>query len=520
MKCPNCGADIVAGQKFCNKCGFPIEKYANKSASKNNSETQTTNNAQATQPVSPVQPQPTQPAQPQQPVNAGSVNSSVKLDPTVNANQAQQPVQPQQNQQPVQPQQPVNPNQVNNGAQNFGVNNNYNAQPQNQQPNNFQNNQANQQNNFNQAQNQPNQFNQNQFAPGQNPGQNQNNFNQNFNQQNMNGQPQQPSNFQKTLSLMMPFARANAAISIGAIILLIIVAIFSYTFGAIVLIAELVGWYFLADKNKGNTTQLNQQISAKFSKKSSNNNGAPMMAADNGQTKKVRMTVIIAAAVSLLFLFVGTFSSVSLGNSDNDAASTLKEGLDDAGFSTSGTAMSFTETITHIGQGLDVAEDGSSMMGANSTSDDISGYSIGLRILEWVTILLPIVTLAFSFLKRKSSGIVRIISTALSTLILVGLGVTLIGAKSDGDSMASFGASFVGFGYSYYITLIASIVALVASIMWVRRAHRPAQMNTAQAQGNFQSQNMNQNMGQNQTVNPGMNQSTNQQPNNNNMNDF
>ncbi|MFC6323756.1 zinc ribbon domain-containing protein [Companilactobacillus baiquanensis] len=53
MKCPNCGADITAGQKFCNKCGFDLTSVApNKQAEPKN--------IKEASPAKPVEAKPTQ----------------------------------------------------------------------------------------------------------------------------------------------------------------------------------------------------------------------------------------------------------------------------------------------------------------------------------------------------------------------------------------------------------------------------------------------------------------------------
>lgn len=80
MLCPNCGADVPEGSKFCQKCGNPMPVAAAQPTP-----------AQPVIPTQPVQPQqfdqqPTQPVQPQQ-----------------FTQQAQQPTQPQQFDQQAQP---------------------------------------------------------------------------------------------------------------------------------------------------------------------------------------------------------------------------------------------------------------------------------------------------------------------------------------------------------------------------------------------------------------------------------
>lgn len=92
MLCPNCGADVPEGSKFCQKCGNPMPVAA----------------AQPTpaQPVTPVQPvTPAQPVQPTQPVQPQQFDQqpTQPVQPQQFTQQAQQPTQPQQFDQQAQP---------------------------------------------------------------------------------------------------------------------------------------------------------------------------------------------------------------------------------------------------------------------------------------------------------------------------------------------------------------------------------------------------------------------------------
>ena len=99
MLCPNCGADVPEGSKFCQKCGNPMPVAAAQPTP-----------AQPVTPTQPVQPQqfdqqPTQPVQPQQ----FDQQPTQPVQPQQFDQQPTQPVQPQQftqqAQQPTQPQQ-------------------------------------------------------------------------------------------------------------------------------------------------------------------------------------------------------------------------------------------------------------------------------------------------------------------------------------------------------------------------------------------------------------------------------
>jgi uncharacterized membrane protein YphA (DoxX/SURF4 family) len=399
MKCPNCGAELVPGQKFCNKCGFPIEKYAKKAAAKNSDQNtpepqlvdQSLGNA--------AQEHTDHPAQVSQVKEAAEEN---KVD------------QPQVNQQ---------------------------VQPGFQQTSNT----------VNQSVNQPS-------APTGTA--------KNTNIQTNSQQSAKPNAF----SFMIPFVKANRAITILSVVLLIIIALLNRTVAIVLLIVALVGWYFLADKYHDQKTSFEDQLHHSFSSVSKDESAT----VTDEMIRKIQITVIIAAAVSLIFLFVGNFVLINaseLSSSDSDISSGLTQlGMSSAQFS-------FTVAISKIKSLLVMLVSGGTYLSELFGSSDettqfinqLNAANTWLSIIEWVAVILPIVTIAFSFIKTKFSSIIRIVSSALSSIIFIALVMILNQMKTSGDSSVSSVAEIFSFGPSYYLALIGSIVALAASIWWLIR---------------------------------------------------
>lgn len=478
MKCPNCGAELAAGQKFCNKCGFNVEAAQNQDSANKQNPTQPTNNVQN---------------------NGGSSNGPV-TGPSGDQNSSQ----------------PNNGNNNNQGAgfhpnngQNagFNPNNSQNSgfQPNNNQnmgfnPNNSQNAGFNPNNNQNAGFNpnngqsgfQPNNNGQNNFQPnnGQNTG-----FQPNGQQFNGNGQQgfnnqgqfnnaqgnyqQQPNGF----SYMMPFLKSNSALAICAAIIIVLIAIFNWKLAGGVLVIAAIAWYFLADKNHDQALPFNNSISSFFG-----NVGGNSVAVENAETNKLKLIVGIAAAVSLLFLFVGNFIGFTVDitqTTDGEGRAALES------LGISGSSFSFSKAMSLLNKTMTLAISGNSYASVLTNHDygtELQQAKIFLSTIKWFIILMPVITLIFTFVKTKVSSIIRIISSALSILALGGLGAGLIALHTNDDQEVAIGSQFIQFGYSYYITLIASIVALIFAIRWLMINYRHNMMMRTQQMGNYNMQ--------------------------------
>ncbi|MCH4009019.1 zinc ribbon domain-containing protein [Companilactobacillus sp.] len=391
MKCPNCGADIVAGQKFCNKCGFPIEKYANKTAGNQNPAAQSNPNPAPQQPVN------------QQPVQNNGVNQ-----------------QPQQNYQPVQPTQ-------NMGAQPImgNVQNNMNRQPVNQ--------------NFNGQDN-------------------------NGNQYSYQAQPQVANNgngqsFSDVLHKMIPFANANYGTSILAIIIL--VALWMYApdpLTIIVLIAMIVGWYFGASKFGDTSINFNNGLEGVF------------LARNNQNQRKlsdiVKWTSIIAAAVTLIFVFVGTYFTIT-------GIDTIKQLLGLAG----GNADFLKSDYTLFGGLTDAKKVVALILGLTSdfSADELQTFHQArtfLNLTLYAALLGPIITVVFSFVKIKFSRLLRVLGGIISSAAFLFIFEMFKMMTDSTDSTFHNVAQYLTLGFSSYITPIAAVISLIAVYAWAIREKR------------------------------------------------
>ncbi|WP_300561639.1 zinc ribbon domain-containing protein [Companilactobacillus sp.] len=438
MKCPNCGADIVAGQKFCNKCGFNLESVENptsgspKAPIQNNAPSSNSNN-NAPKINQNVQPHPVNNGQqPNRSMNSQNVNGNMQ---NPNLNNGQRPMNPNQNgnmnQQPNNGQRPVQPQMQQNMNPNMNQNMNQPNNGQFQQP---MNNQNKSQGNFN----------------NQSQGFNQQNPNQNYNQQ------QKPSSF----SNMIPFLEANIATGIIALAVIILLGLFSnFKIAGVVLVIALVGWYFLADKFKNQPTEFNKSVSNVF-KNSGNSNSTQANPATDDTMKKIRLVFIIGAAVTLLFLFVGSFLSVNPMVNDD-----LTNAFSNDSFSSISSSYSFNDAINQINSVISIVSSGLSLVD-QASADDLNTASTILSIYKWIMIIAPIVTLIFSFVKNNASKVIRIISSVISAIGLLLLPIGLKAAAQDGNEM--FGLlNYVHFGFGYYLALLGALAATVGSIIAV-----------------------------------------------------
>lgn len=453
MTCPNCGAEVAEGQKFCNKCGFNLEAAQNQDAGINQSSSQPTN----------VQ-------------NNGDSNNTIDGQ---NGNQFNQMNGNQNNG-------PQSNNGINGQGAGFYPNDNQNAgfNPNNGQNGGFQSNGANNNQNFGNNGFQPN----NQQNPGFQQNGQQFNGQQGFNNQGQfqnnqgNYQPQ-PSAF----NYMMPFLKSNSALAICAAILIVLIGIFNWKVAAIVLVIALIAWYFLADKNHDQALPLNNSISSTFS-----NMGGNSVAVDTAETNKMKLIVGIAAIVGLLFLFVGNFIGFTLDISQT-TNSEGKAALQALGIS--GSSFTFSGAMTTLNKVMTLAISGDSFASYLTNHDystELRQTRMFLSTIKWMVILMPVITLVFTFLKTKASAIIRIVTSALSTIILVLLGIGLLALHNNDDQEVAIGSQFIDFGYSYYIALIASIVALVFAIRWLMIEHKRNMMIRTQQMGNVNMQNMQQ----------------------------
>ncbi|WP_125771049.1 zinc-ribbon domain-containing protein [Companilactobacillus furfuricola] len=452
MTCPNCGAEVAEDQKLCNKCGFNLESAQN----------QNSGNEQGSSQASNIQ------------NNGGSTGS---ID-SQNGNQFNQ----------------MNMNQNNNSVPNNGnagqgagfyQNNDQNAgfNPNNSQNTGFQPNASNNNQNFGTNGFQPN----NQQNPGFQPNGQQFNGQQNFNNQsqfqnNQGNYQTQPS----AVSYMMPFLKSNSALAICAAIIIVLIALFTWKVAAIVLVVALIAWYFLADKNHAQALPLNNSISSTFS-----NIGGNSVAADTAETNKMKLIVGIAAIVSLLFLFVGNFIGLTVDVTnipDKDAQTFFQAvGISGSTFTFNGAITFLKKIVTFV---ITAGSYTSSLSTDDSTLEGAKAIKAFLSATRWIVILLPIITIIFTFVKNKASSIIRIIASALSTILLAALGIGIMTLHNNDDQDVKMMSQFLELGYSYYITIIASVVALVFAIRWLIINSRQNAEIRAQQMGNMNMQNM------------------------------
>lgn len=492
MTCPNCGAELAAGQKFCNKCGFNVEAAQTQGSGNDQHVTQPTDNQN----------------------NGGSTNGPVN---GTSGDQLDQMNNGQNNAQPTGNNGQgagFDPNNVNNGPQaglqpangnnnqnaGFDPNKVNNSQNAGFNPNNGNNNQ-NAEFNPDMANNGQAGFQQNGSYNGQNPGYqpNMGNNGQQFNgqgQQGFNNQgqfqngqgsfQQQPNGF----GYMMPFLKNNVPLAVCAGIIILLIAIFNWKAALGVLVVAAIAWYFIADKNHDQTLPLSHSIGSVFS----GVGNAPQI--DNAETNKLKLIVGIAGIAGLLFLFVGNFISLtfdisSMANDDSEVEAALQY------FNISGSAFTFSSATSTISKVLKLAIAGNSYAGylASDSDNTLQIVKTVFNLYRWLIYILPILTIVFAFVKTKASSIVRIIASGLSTILLAILQIGLITLHNSDDQTTMMASQFFDLGYSYYIVLIASIVALVFSIRW-------SMINVKNAANARAQQTSNYNMQQNNFGNP------------------
>lgn len=282
---------------------------------------------------------------------------------------------------------------------------------------------------------------------------------------------------------MMPFLKANTATAILAAVVIVLLWLLSDTIIAgVALVIAVVGWYFLADKFKNQSTSFNTKISTMFK---NSNNQSQSMNADNETAKKLRLAFIVGSAVTLVFLFIGPFLNIN-----SMIMSALNKALSGAGIDNLPSSFSFNGAINQINSILSLA---TSTLSDTDTSDieSIKTVMSVLSFYKWIMIIAPIITLIFSFIKNTVSTIIRIISSFISTLGLLVLPIAMSAAKNDDRDVAA-ALNQISFGVGFYLALLGAIVALVASIMWIVRVRNTSNNNYQyqnQANTNFQYQN-------------------------------
>lgn len=438
MKCPNCGADIVAGQKFCNKCGFRLDT--------------------ANQATGNKQPDQSQPSQNQ--VNQSNVTNNNSQQTNVpNQNQTVNPT-PQNQQVNAGNQGQPNGAMQQNQQMNFGNQNQPNgSMPQNGQMNNNMGNQnqpngsmpQNGQMNNNMGNNYQQPFNPNQQQMN---GGNYQQYNNNYQQPNNNNSGQSIIN-EETFHKMVPFAQANYGMSLLPIPILIALYLFTNSIVTlIVAIAIIVGWYFATEKYSNNSMPLNNSFESIFLFRKSQN--------QQTISKVTKLGTIIASAINLIFIFIGTYVSSS-------SISDLKQFAESFGADTSflKSHYSFFSLFHNIGKFFDFVRqysDESSI--SNSDIQKMEDIKTWLSAIIVIAIVGPLLVLIFSFVKTKFSRLLRVTGAVISTFYFILLNSVIKELFSEMDNFV------ISMGFSATILVIAAIVSLIFAFTWAIREKR------------------------------------------------